>query len=224
MNGDGQSRRQDRRARERQRVREDIIDAALGVFARAGYHEAAVEDIAREAGYSTGALYNYFRNKQDLFVQLVERVFTRIRERVGGILDGDAAGGFEARLDALLVEVAAVVGDMSGVHAFLFDPQTHAGFASEELHEFMETEFWALHNRLAQLMQQGIDEGVLREQQAFVAAHAFMGLTSHFARGLVLPQPEGDEVMTPELYVQLVKSYFIHGAGQAVVSPGGDGP
>lgn len=220
MGNDTDSRRRDRRARERQRVREDIIDAALGVFARAGYHEAAVEDIAREAGYSTGALYNYFRNKQDLFVQLVERVFEQIRDRVGGVLARE--DGFEVKLEALLTEIAAVTVDMAGVHAFLFDPQSHAGFASDELHEFMEREFWELLDRMGGLMQQGIDEGHLRDQPTFLAAHTFIGLASHYARGLVMARNE-EEKLTPELYVEVVKIYFLHGAGTAPLSPGGAG-
>jgi len=222
LTDEADARRQDRRARERQRVREDIMDAALGVFVRAGYHEAAVEDIAREAGYSTGALYNYFRNKQDLFVQLVERVFTQIRDRVGGILASE--GSFEPRFDALLEETAAIVSDMAGVHGFLFDPQSHAGFASDELHEFMEREFWSLLDQISDLMQQGIDEGRLREQPSFLAAHAFMGLASHFARGLVMPRSGEEDKLTPELYVALVRGYFLDGAGAAPISPEGAGP
>lgn len=198
------------------------MDAALGVFVRAGYHEAAVEDIAREAGYSTGALYNYFRNKQDLFVQLVERVFEQIRDRVGGVLDRDS--GFDEKLQALLEEIAAVTCEMVGVHSFLFDPQSHAGFASDELHQFMEHEFWGLLDRTSDLMQQGIDDGQLREQPAFLAAHAFMGLASHFARGLVMPRGEGEDKLTPELYVTLVKGFFLQGAGAPPISPEGDGP
>ena len=222
MTDDADARRRDRRAKDRQRVRETIMDAALGVFARCGYHEAAVEDIAREAGYSTGALYNYFRNKQDLFVKLVERVFTQIRDRVQGILDREA--GFDGKLEALLEEIASVVEDTAGVHGYLFDPRSHAGFASDELHEFMEREFWDLLDRVSDLMQQGIDEGRLRDQPAFLAAHAFMGLASHFARGLVMPRSGDEDKLTPELFVALVRGYFLDGAGPAPISPGGDGP
>src|SRR5258708_7005330 len=60
---------------ERKRAtREQLLDAARVVFARAGYHGASVEDIASQAGYSTGALYSNFEGKEDLFLALLERV------------------------------------------------------------------------------------------------------------------------------------------------------
>jgi AcrR family transcriptional regulator len=60
---------------ERKRAtREQLLDAARVVFARAGYHGASVEEIASQAGYSTGALYSNFEGKEDLFLALLERV------------------------------------------------------------------------------------------------------------------------------------------------------
>lgn len=48
-------------------VRDAIVDAAERVFARAGFAEAKVTDIAREAGIATGTLYNYFDGKEAIF-------------------------------------------------------------------------------------------------------------------------------------------------------------
>jgi AcrR family transcriptional regulator len=60
---------------ERKRAtREQLLDAARVVFASAGYHGASVEEIASQAGYSTGALYSNFEGKEDLFLVLLERV------------------------------------------------------------------------------------------------------------------------------------------------------
>ena len=54
-------------------TRERLLDAARTVFARGGYHGATVEQIASEAGFSTGALYSNFDGKEDLFLALMER-------------------------------------------------------------------------------------------------------------------------------------------------------
>jgi len=53
-------------------TRERIIDAAGRVFARRGYGQATVQDIADEAGISMGALYHHFKSKEELFRALVE--------------------------------------------------------------------------------------------------------------------------------------------------------
>ncbi|NPA92059.1 MAG: TetR/AcrR family transcriptional regulator [Chloroflexi bacterium] len=53
-----------------------ILDAALQVFARRGFHKARMDDIAQEAGLSKGALYWYFRSKDALIESLVDKLFT----------------------------------------------------------------------------------------------------------------------------------------------------
>ncbi len=61
------------REQSRAKTRERLLGAARSVFARSGFHGASVEEIASEAGYSTGALYSNFEGKEDLFVALMER-------------------------------------------------------------------------------------------------------------------------------------------------------
>ena len=47
-----------------------IIDAAVRVFARNGYYNSRVSDIAREAGVASGTIYLYFRTKDEILVSL----------------------------------------------------------------------------------------------------------------------------------------------------------
>ncbi len=61
------------REQSRAQTREKLLAAAREVFARSGFHGASVEEIASEAGYSTGALYSNFDGKEDLFLVLMER-------------------------------------------------------------------------------------------------------------------------------------------------------
>jgi len=77
--------RSDKRAR--------ILDAAITVFARSGYHGARVSDIAREAGIAYGLVYHYFRNKEEILASAFE-------ERWGdflAVVDAIAQGGQPAR-------------------------------------------------------------------------------------------------------------------------------
>lgn len=61
--------------REEQRAltRRRLLEAAETVFARRGYHGASVEEIAREAGATTGALYANFASKEELFLELFDQ-------------------------------------------------------------------------------------------------------------------------------------------------------
>lgn len=70
-------------------TRRRLIDAAETVFARSGFHGASVEEIAHEAGATTGALYSNFAGKEDLFLALFEE---RIAADVGEYAEIVAAG------------------------------------------------------------------------------------------------------------------------------------
>lgn len=61
----------------RAQVRLDLLDAAARVIARRGLHAASVEEIADEAGLSTGAVYSNFKGKDDLFLRLYEERIAR---------------------------------------------------------------------------------------------------------------------------------------------------
>ena len=49
---------------------QQIIDAAVRVFARNGFYNSRVSDIAREAGIASGTIYLYFKTKDDILVAL----------------------------------------------------------------------------------------------------------------------------------------------------------
>jgi len=67
---------QERKAQERQARRRRIQEAARTVFSERGYAGASIELIARAAQLSVGAIYLYFRSKEDLYVSLVEDAMT----------------------------------------------------------------------------------------------------------------------------------------------------
>ena len=66
-----------------QRTRKNILNCARKVFARAGFVTLRMSDVAEESGVSMGALYRYFQNKDDLFVNLIgdihEQMFSASR-------------------------------------------------------------------------------------------------------------------------------------------------
>jgi AcrR family transcriptional regulator len=53
-------------------TRTELLDAAARVFARRGFHGASVDEVAAEAGYTSGAVYSHFAGKDDLFLAAFE--------------------------------------------------------------------------------------------------------------------------------------------------------
>ena len=63
-------------------TRDRILEAALDVFARKGYHRAIVDDIVRASGTSKGAVYHHFPGKEAVFVALVDDFAARLATAV----------------------------------------------------------------------------------------------------------------------------------------------
>jgi len=60
-----------RKDRERQQHREEILAAALKLFAEKGFASVSMQEIAAAAEFATGTLYNFFPSKEDLFFELL---------------------------------------------------------------------------------------------------------------------------------------------------------
>ncbi len=60
------------------RKRGEILRAAAAVFARKGYHQALMEEVARAAGVGKGTVYRYFRDKEDLFFSILDHGVARL--------------------------------------------------------------------------------------------------------------------------------------------------
>jgi len=63
-----------RRERERLAHRREILEAAERVFVRKGYHGATVEEIAHEADFAVGTLYNFFDGKEHMYAEVVKKL------------------------------------------------------------------------------------------------------------------------------------------------------
>src|SRR5271163_4144869 len=59
--------------RRRQLTREALVASARDVFAQRGFHAASLEEIAEAAGFSRGAVYSNFENKEELFFAVLDR-------------------------------------------------------------------------------------------------------------------------------------------------------
>jgi AcrR family transcriptional regulator len=119
--GSAEGARLDRRSRaaraQGREGRDELLAAALRVFARRGYRQAGVDEIAAAAGYSKGALYWHFSGKEDLLLALLEeRIDPPMREMVALLesapperdMSVEASREFARRLssqrDAMLLE------------------------------------------------------------------------------------------------------------------------
>jgi AcrR family transcriptional regulator len=72
----------ERKEREKERRRQQIIVAAKRIFSAKGFNKATVEDIAEEAEISPGTIYIYFKNKDELYASLSIRILQHLNIRL----------------------------------------------------------------------------------------------------------------------------------------------
>jgi AcrR family transcriptional regulator len=69
-----------RRLREKEQKYNTILKAAETLFAQKGYHQTGIEEIADLAEVSTGSVYSYFKNKEDLLITLMQEIGYQLRK------------------------------------------------------------------------------------------------------------------------------------------------
>lgn len=81
-----------RRERDKHNRKKEIIKAAELLFLRKGYENTSMEEIANEALYSKGTLYNYFESKDDLFLAIGSNVYSLMIEYTEDFISKEKPG------------------------------------------------------------------------------------------------------------------------------------
>ena len=88
-------------------VRERLIEVATELFARKGYATATTREIVAAAGVTKPVLYYYFRSKEGIYLELMQRAFKRFEDVVEGSIT--ASGSAEERLLHLCDQVFSLI-------------------------------------------------------------------------------------------------------------------
>ena len=136
---------------------QQIIDAAIRVFARHGYYKSRVSDIAKEAGMASGTIYLYFKTKDDILVTLFREKMTQWVASVGiAIADAPDAATKIRRLVKLHLRMLEDDPDLAEVVQVELR-QGHKFFRGASAHEI--TAYFAL---IQTVLEQGIADGLIR--------------------------------------------------------------
>lgn len=73
----------------KEKRRKEILDSALACFAKKGFQVATVDDIVEHSGISKGAIYNYFKSKDEIYLELMkastDNSFEHIKENLAAL-------------------------------------------------------------------------------------------------------------------------------------------
>jgi AcrR family transcriptional regulator len=151
----------ERREREKENLRQLILDAAREMFAEEGYHSVSMRKLADKIEYSPTTIYLYFKDKNDLLRQVCEETFARLAKRLESI--GKKHGnGLEGLRRGLLAYVQFGLEHPKHYEVTFMLPLTEN--LSEMEYEFADSlgaqAFDYLRNGVADCMESGeIEEG-----------------------------------------------------------------
>jgi AcrR family transcriptional regulator len=90
--------------------RRQILDAARACFARNGFHATSMQDVVVESGLSMGAVYRYFKSKDDLIQAIAEEVVGMLVGEIDHLVDARPLPPLTEVLDGVLAVVEAQTG------------------------------------------------------------------------------------------------------------------
>jgi AcrR family transcriptional regulator len=184
-------RRRKTQAERREETREQVLAAAARVFARNGFHGTSLESVAEEAGFSRGAVYYNFADKEELFLELLDRRCAErardLREVFGDTDDDVASTSRQAQLAA-----------QHALDAMTGDPEWRALYLEFLAHAARDPAFRRRFARRTDEMRSALEEIVVERAAPFTDA---LGMS-----------PQELAVVIDALGVGLWGHHMLHGA------------
>jgi TetR/AcrR family fatty acid metabolism transcriptional regulator len=178
-----------------------ILEAAVRVFARRGYHASRVGDIAEEAGVAHGLLYHYFRSKEEVLETIFRETWSDLLATVGEVeATGDSARDQLRQVAAILLRSWRRDPDLVRV---LVREVTRSAELDRRLGDIGQA-FAAIER----IVRRGQEDGEFREElDARLASVVFYGAIDEILTSWVLgllPDGDADVARAEQLVVDVV--------------------
>lgn len=188
---------------------EEIMTAALDVFADRGFAATKLEDIARRAGVTKGTIYLYFHNKEALFKALVRETIVPVIEQ-GEAIAKSFTGSARDLFERLVREYFRLVGDtpISGIPRLMI---AEAGNFPELARFYYEEVVTRGHRLMGGVIERGIKAGEFRPVNVALATKLAMAPLMHAVvarKAFAACMPEGFDVAS---YLDTHIDLYLHG-------------
>jgi AcrR family transcriptional regulator len=183
--------------------RTQILMGASQVFAEKGYHQATTKEIAKAAGVSEGTIYNYFANKRDLLVAMIDAIGVQsVRE----IMVDESPDNPEAFMKAILkdrYELAKQFGNR-------MTPLIAEMFTDPEMREIIYNQIaMPIADHMEIFIQTNVESGRFRPVNPIITTRCFVGsIFINFALKLSGVDKRYNNISEDELIDELVSNFL----------------
>lgn len=140
--------------------REQILEAARRCFSRDGFHQTSMIDIFAEAGLSSGAVYGYFKSKDELITEIAARVINQLSEIVDPLASYDPPLSAEEFVYQALTRIDTMA---FGPHGFgRLAPQVWSeALRNPGLNEVLARRYAGIGSLVAEMVQRQQEHGLI---------------------------------------------------------------
>jgi len=178
-------------SRDPQSTRARILDAALNIFSRKGYHDTRLDEIVSESQTSKGSIYFHFPNKERLFLALVDQFADLLERRVVEAIQQEPKG--IGRVRVALTTCLETFGRYRRPAKILLVQAVGLGVTFESKRSEVNERFARL---IETYLQESIEVGDIAPVDTEVAAHAWMGAIYNVViRWVTTGEPEPPRIM-----------------------------
>ncbi|HET6189513.1 MAG TPA: TetR/AcrR family transcriptional regulator [Trebonia sp.] len=172
--------------------RQQILDAARRCFARQGFYETTMQDVFAESGLSAGAVYRYFKTKDDL----IQAISATALGQLGAVIEDALAEDPLPGLDEIAGRIATTAQELSGPDgpARIGPAAWAAALHDPRVAEIVRDVFGALRTQWATAVRRMVHDGRLAEgTDVEAAASALFALVPGFVlQYLILADIDAD--------------------------------
>jgi len=151
-----------RREREKLRQRQEMLAAALDLFAEKGYHNVSMHEIAEKAEFAIGTLYTIFQNKEDLYKALVLEECDKFEEAIGQAIEAPDDDIIKLR-NYVQTKGEMFRRNLPFIRLFLAESKGASFNIRAGLDEALRKRYYAFMERLASVFENGIANKRIRE-------------------------------------------------------------
>jgi AcrR family transcriptional regulator len=127
-----------------------LMESAAKVFSRRGLQQASIDEVAEDAGYTKGAFYANFKNKEELFLAMLDERFTRRIEEIERVIAGEGGPSEKARRAG--DEFAEVIAADPEWERLFFEFSAYA-VRNEDFREELATRYRTMRDGLANALR-----------------------------------------------------------------------
>ena len=151
--------------------KQQILEAAIAVFARLGFRATRMDDVAEQAGLSKGALYLYYKSKDAIIAALLQHLFAQEFKQLQALVESESKGPVVEQLLILTRQLASMMQWVGKLMPITFEFYAIAG-RDKAVRQFLKEYFTDYRTLLARLISGGRAGRVARHRHRGNGDHA----------------------------------------------------